>query len=198
MRPQGVAAIFDEPEAVSAAEFGHGLGVEGDAHGVGDHYGPRLGRDGGFDGRDGGHVGGQLHVDEDGDGPVLEDGVDGRGEAGGHGDDFVARPNPPVLELRRRQRAEGHQVGRRPGVDQQGRIAIHALGQRALELFGESAGGEPEVEAGLDGQLQFFGVEHAAGVADRALAGHERPRGEGRLMVLRDQVSDLAAYFFGL
>ena len=125
-------------------------------------------------------------------------GIDGGGEAGGHGDDFVARPDPPVLQLRRGQGAEGHQVGRRAGIDQQGRIAIHALGQRALELLGEAAGGEPEIEAGLDGQLQFFGIEHAAGIADRALAGHERPRGEGRLVVFRDQVGDLAAYFFGV
>ena len=83
-----------------------------------------------------------------------------------------------------------------PGIDQQGRIAIHALGQLALELLGEPAGGEPEIEAGLDGQLQFLGIEHAAGVADRGLAGHERPRGKSRLVVLRDQVSDLAAKFF--
>ena len=91
-----------------------------------------------------------------GHGLILDDGVDGRGKAGGNGDDFVARPDPPVLELRRPQCAEGYQVGRRTGIDQQGRIAIHPPGQFAFELLREPPRGEPEIQAGLDGQLQFL------------------------------------------
>ena len=71
-------------------------------------------------------------------------------------------------------------------------------GQVGLELLGEAAGGKPEIEAGVDGLEQFVGVEHAAGVADGRFAGHERPRGEGRPVVLGHQFSDLAAYFMGM
>ena len=34
---------------------------------------------------------GDIHIDKDRDQIVLDDGVEGRGEAGGHGDDLIAR-----------------------------------------------------------------------------------------------------------
>ena len=64
----------------------------------------------------------------------------------------------------------------------------------ALELLGEAAGGEPEIEAGVDGLDQFVGVEDAAGVADDRFAGDELPRGEGLTVVFGDEAEDLIAF----
>ena len=50
------------------------------------------------DGLDRGHVGAQFDVDEDRHGPVLDDRIDGRGETGGDGDDFVAGPDAALAQ----------------------------------------------------------------------------------------------------
>jgi len=50
---------------------------------------------------------------------------------------------------------------------------------------------------GIKGSLRRRAAQRmeAAAPVPTALAGHERPRGEGRLVVLRNQASDLTAKF---
>ncbi len=186
--PQGIAAVFDEPEIVLPAKIPQGGCIVRYPHGVGDHHGPRLRRNRRRHGLHAGDVGPQFHVDENRQGTILDDRVDGRGKAGGDGDHFIARPDAALLQLRRSQRAEGHEIGRRTGIDQQGRIATHALGQRPFELLGESAGGQPEIETGLDRQADFLRIEDPAGIANGRLPGDKRLRAESLGMVLFDEL----------
>ena len=59
--------------------------------------------------------------------------------------------------------------------------------------LGESSGGEPEIQDGVDGVGQFVGVEHPAAVADRALAGDKRAGAKGLAVILGNQIGGFPA-----
>ena len=135
----------------------------------------------------------QADVHEDRHQAVLHDRRHGAGEAGGHGDDLVAGLEAPLAELGRGERRQGHQVRRRAGVDEQGVREAEVVGDARLELLGEAAGGEVEVEAGVDQVAQLLLAEHAAGVAHRVAVGVERRRRVALPVVPAHQLEDLAA-----
>ena len=70
---------------------------------------------------------------------------------------------------------ERDQIGRRAGVDEQRVGHVEVVGDAGLELLGEAAGGQVEVEARVDEVPQLLLVEHAPGVADGILRGVEGP-----------------------
>ena len=80
-------------------------------------------------------------------------------------------------QARRRERVEGHQVGRRAGVHAQRMLHADEGGQLALELRVEAAGGQPAVQRGLDHQLQFLDADHLAGRRDDGLTPGWKPAG---------------------
>ena len=127
-----------------------GVEVERHAEGMSQHDGARAVRDGRAQLVRIRVVVAQTHVHEDRHQPVLHDGRHGAGKAGRHGDDFVAGLEPALAELGRRQRREGHQIGRRAGVDEQGVGNVEVVGHAGLELLREPAGREVEVQARVD------------------------------------------------
>ena len=81
------------------AEAGDGVEVEGVAEGVGEHDGLGAGAQGRRDAADVDVVGAQFDIDEDRHGAVLQNGVDGGGEAGCHADDLVAGLDGALAQL---------------------------------------------------------------------------------------------------
>src|SRR5258708_18709841 len=90
-RSERVAAILDEPEMVSLHKLHHSVEVEGIAKGVRNHHGRRFLAQSIFQPRNVDVVGGNGDVDEYRDEAVLDDRVEGGGEARGDCDDLVAR-----------------------------------------------------------------------------------------------------------
>ena len=101
-------------------------------------------------------------------------GIDGGGKAGGDGDDFVAGLERAVAELRRSQGGEGHQVGGGAGVDQDSVADAEEAANSRFELRGEAAGGEPEIERGIDQIPHVRGVEDPAGNGNSGFARRRR------------------------
>ena len=74
----------------------------------------------------------------------------------------------PLAELRRSERREGDEVGRRAAVHEDRVAAAEELAREApLERVREAAGGEPEVERGVDEADDLLLVEYAPGDRDR-------------------------------
>ena len=114
-----VAVVLDQPQVVLPDEVHDRVEVERSAQGVGQHDRPGARPDGGAQLLGIGVVVAQPTSTNTGHQPVLDDRRDRGGEARGDGDDLVARLQPPVTELGRRERGEGDQVGRRARVDEQ-------------------------------------------------------------------------------
>ncbi len=89
-RPERVAGVLDEPQAVLLAERLHGVEVERVAQGVGHHDRSRPRADGLAQGGRDGVVGAQLDIDQDRLEAVLDDRVDRGREAHRDGEDLVA------------------------------------------------------------------------------------------------------------
>ena len=140
----------------------------------------------------------QADVDEHGYQAVLYDRRHGAGEARGHGDDLVAGLEAALTELGRGERRNGHQVRRRTGIDEQGVREIEIVGDARLELLGEAAGGEIEVEARVDQVAQLLFAEHAARVANPVAVGVERRQRMALPVVPAHQLENLAAGVCGL
>lgn len=68
--------------------------------------------------------------------------------------------------------------------------------ERAFELLGESAGGEPEVQRRFDQGLQLLFVENTPSVTNWMLAGSELRLGEPDIVKLSYQPKNLRAYVF--
>ena len=96
-------------------------------------------------------------------------------------------------ELGRGERREGHEVRRRAGVDEQGVREAQVVRDARLELLGEAAGGQVEVEARVDQEAHLLLAEHAAGVAHGVPVGVERRRRMALPVVPAHQLEDLAA-----
>ena len=148
--------------------------VEGVAERVGDHDGARARRDRRFDRGRLDVVCGDLRVDEHRHHVGLEDRIDRRGEAGGAGDDFIARPQLARLEPRRGERHERHEIRRGAGVDGERVFHADALGQLGLELRVETAGRQPEIQRRIDQHPHVARVEHAARDGNVRFRGIER------------------------
>lgn len=169
---ESIAVVLDEPKVVLAAKLQHGTEIEGIAEGVGDHHGLGLAGDvGGLELVGADVAGGGVVVDEDGNRAELDDGGDGRGKPGGHGDNFVAVPDAFVLrQLVRGEGGEGDEVGRRAGIDQQAVLHAKQAGEFLFEGLALGPEGQPKIQRGANGGLDLVLIEHSAGVGD-GLAG---------------------------
>jgi glucose-1-phosphate cytidylyltransferase len=190
---EGVATVFNQPQIVGAAEGGDGVEVEDVAEGVGDHDRLDPGGVGGFEEGDVDFVAGEGDLDEDRDEAVLNDGIDGGGEAGGYGDDLVAGLELAVAEFWRAEGAESDQIGGGAGVDEAGAAEAEEAGELLFEFFGETSGGEPGVEGAIDDAGNVVGVDDLAGDWNVGGSGGEIARGEGLGVELAGEVEDLAA-----
>jgi hypothetical protein len=186
-----VAAVLDEHQAVAAAEVDDRAEVERVAQRVGDHDGARAVGDGRLHRLDVDVVGGQRDVHEHRHEAVLDDRVDGRGEAGGDGDDLVTRLQLPVAQARRGQGAHGGQVGRRARVDHQRVAQPRGAGQLALEALVLGARGEPAVEARAHEFDDLRRPDQLAGDRHRRVGGIEDGRGMALGRVLGDELENL-------
>jgi hypothetical protein len=139
----------------------------------------------------------QLAVDENGHEPVLNDGVDGGGEAGGGHNHLIPRPQR-VAQLWRTEGGDGHQIGRGAGIDGNDLAHAQEVAQFFLEFLGVRAGRQPEVEGGADHVLYFGGVKDAAGVVDAGFAGGKRPFRMDPLIIFSYLGQNRLAQFFGI
>ncbi len=121
----------------------------------------------------------EADVDEHRHQAVLDDRRDGARKARGDGDHLVAGLEAAVAELGRGERRERDEVRRRAGVDEQGVRQAEVVGEARLELLGEAAGGQVEVEARVDEGAHLLLAEDAAGVAHRVAVGVERRAARG-------------------
>ena len=191
-RAQGVAVVLDEPQVVLLDQLHDRVEVERHAERVRQHDRARARRDGRPQLVRVGVVVAQADVDEHRHQAVLHDRRHGAREARRDGDHLVAGLEAPLAELGRGERREGHQVRRRAGVDEQGVREAEVVGDARLELLGEAARGEVEVEARVDQVAQLLLAEHAAGVAHRVAVGVERRRRVALAVVPAHQLEDLA------
>ncbi len=114
---EGIAVVFDEPEVVFFAKLGDGSKVEGVSQSVGEDDGLGFpGDEGVLELIDSSVEGDGIVVDEDGDKAVLDDGSDGRREASGDGDDFIADVDAAFAEFRAGESGDGEKIGGRSGV----------------------------------------------------------------------------------
>ena len=95
-------------------------------------------------------VGGDIHIDKDGDKAVLHRRIDRGGKTGGHRDDFIAGAQRLVAKLGRGKSGNREQVGRRAGVRGDGPADVEEVGELALEIGIEAPGGKPEIKRGID------------------------------------------------
>src|SRR5438067_13410442 len=77
----------------------------------------------------------RVGVEKDRDGVVLDDGCDGGWKSSGAGDDFVAGTDAAIAELVASERGEGDEIGRGPGVNQDGTLDAEELRQLFFEAF---------------------------------------------------------------
>jgi hypothetical protein len=173
--------------------------LKGVAQRVGQHHGLRSGAERGLELRHVDVVCGQIHVDEHRHRAELQDGIDRGGESRRDADHLVAPLNGAFAQLRRGERAEGHQIGARAAVDGEAVRHPQRLSQTGFEGGVETSGGEPAVEPGVHHVLQLVRANHLAAGRQHGLAWHEGALclvGEGG--VLRDEGADLGAQRLGL
>jgi len=142
-------------------------------------------------------IGGQRHVQEDRDKPVLEDGVDGGGKACGDGDDLVAGLQSARAKLGRGQRGERNQVRRRAGVDQRSGAHTDEAGELALKLLRPAAGGEPAVQSGVHHGTHIGGVDDLTRDGDGGGSGNEVAARKGLSVELSGKLKDLLTKVVG-
>jgi hypothetical protein len=162
---------------VLSAEFLDGLEIERISEGVRHHDGSRLRTDCFAQSRGDCIVGSQFDVDDDWLQAILKNGVDRCREAHRDGEHFVAGLERTLVKLRTRERAESNEVRTGTAVDEERRTSADVLRECALEGLGESACGEPSVEARVDQCSKIVAVEHLSGHRDRRSAWHERASG---------------------
>ena len=155
-----VAIILNHPKIVLLGHAHHFSEIEGVAQTVGQHNGFGLLGNGLFELGAVDVIGWDVGIEHHRHAAVLDHGVDGGREAGGHRDDLVAGLDLPLAELGRGQRVEGHQIGTRPAVDQQAGFAAKPAGKLALEFGTETAGGQPAVHDGIHPVEQVFLVQN--------------------------------------
>ena len=136
-------------------------------------------------------VGGNLHIDEDGNEAVLHRRIDGGRKTGGHRNDLIAGTQRLVLKLGRGKGGNGEQVGRGAGVGGHSPADIEELGELALEIGIEAPGGEPEVQRGIDRVADFLWAKDLARRRNHAFAWDKGARRVPLLGVLGDQLKDL-------
>ena len=176
---QRIAVVLDDEELVLVGQLADLRGREGIAERVRDHDGPSpAGRWPRRSGPPSCCTVASSTSTKTGHQAVLQDRVDGRGEPRGDGDDLVARPQPPLPQLRRGQRRQGQQVGGGAGVGQVRLADAQTARELPLELPGDGARGDPHVQRGRDHRRPVVLVEDRAGGQDRGTAGNERLVGE--------------------
>ena len=82
--------------------------------------------------------------------PFCRIGLTVVGNPAAHGDDLVAGAQRLVAEQRAGQRGDREQVGRRAGVAGERVARAEEPRERSFERVVEAAGGQPEVERGVD------------------------------------------------
>ena len=97
----------------------------------------------------------------------------------------------------RRERRDRQQIGRRAGIAQQSMPHANPAGKLPLELIGEPAGRQPEIERRIDQSNQFIGIEHPPRDGHRGLARLERLCRKANIVILSDQLEDLTAKLVG-
>ena len=193
---EGIAAILDQPQAMLVSQCAQRNGFEGIAQGVGQHDGAGARADGGGDACRAGIVGGQFRVDENGNHAVLQNRIDGGGEARGGGDDFIAGFQGALAQQGRCQRGKRQQVGRGSGIDGERTRYADACRDLLFELVVEAAGGEPAIKRGIDQGNVGLGIEYASSGRHSVLS-----RNEGCALLLLCGIlahlgEDLLALFF--
>ncbi len=119
----------------------------------------------------------EIDVHEDRDAAVLDDGGDGGGKSGGDGDDFAAFRDAPLVQLPGCQRRKGEKIGGRARHREPAMREAEPRRQRRLEFGRVTAGGEPQIERGVEKIAQVGCIENLAGAGDVGLAGNEAPAG---------------------
>ena len=192
--PERVAVVLDHPQVVFLREVADDVQVEWHAERVRHHdrAGPRADRLAQPLGNRA--VVPQVHVDEDRHQVVLQDRAQRRGKPGRHGHDFVARLEPPIAQLRRGERRQRHQVGRRPGVHEERVRHAQVVREIRLEPVRVPVRRQEEIEAGVDEVRQLLAVEHAPGVVDEVGLGVEGSVRELLLVVLAHQGINLSLF----
>ena len=173
-RPECVAVVLDEPQAVLRSDTRDRFEVEGVPERVRDEDSPRARRDRLLERSDIDVVRLQLDVDEYRHQSIQDDRVQGRREARGYRDDLVAGLKPLRAELRRRQGSQCEQVRRGTGVAQQRVTCADDAGELSLEAVGIASGCQPEIERGVDQMEQVVVVVHSTRHRNERLAGNER------------------------
>jgi hypothetical protein len=121
-----------------------------------------------------GVVGRQFGIDEDRRQAVLQDRVDGGGEARRRGNDLVPgfRARSPSMGEVRAESAS--RLAEEPELVVSALLQRRCVRDQALEFLVEAAGGQPAVERGIDQRDVGLGIEHAAGRRHRRLSGQGR------------------------
>ena len=166
--------------------------IERIAQRVGQDQGSRAPAEGGFELADIYVVGGQRHVHEYRHQAVLQDGIHRGGKAGRDGDHFIAGNQASMAQLGRGQCGHRQQVGRRSRIHQQAIAQAAPTGELALELVGEAARRQPEIECRIYERAHFRGVEDLAGDGHLGGAGDEVARRESRGAILAHEIENLA------
>ena len=100
------------------------------------------------------------------------------GKPGRAGDDLVAGQQTAFVgQFRTGQRADGEQVRRRAGVDEQRAFDAQDSSQFTLERIALAPERQPEVEGGIDGGFDLVAIKHASTVGHGVCAGGERRGG---------------------
>ena len=134
-------------------------------------------------------------IAKNGNEPVLDYRVYGRGKTGGDGDHFIARLEPPTTQSGRGQSRERQQIGARSGICQERESRAGKTGQFPLELFGVAARGEPEIERSIHQVCKLIVIEHFSRDGNGLNAWLERLFGPVGRVVLARQRQDAAAEF---
>ncbi len=108
-----VAHVFDQPQIVFVGERTHGGQIERIAQGMRQDDGSSAVRNRLFQARNIEIVGRDIHIQKNGDRPVLRDRINRGGKTGRHRNHFVSRLQAALAEHRRRQRRYGQQIGNR-------------------------------------------------------------------------------------
>ena len=145
-RAQGVATVFDQPQAVLLAQGRHHVQVVRVAQRMRQHDGLGARGDRGLQ-QAGVHVvGAEFHIHKHGYCAKLQNRVDRGGKARGHANHFIAPSDSPFAQFRRSERGKRHQIGRGTGVDGDQVLYAQILGQALFEGVIEAARRQPTVQ----------------------------------------------------
>ena len=169
---EGIAVVFDQPEVVLTAKGEHRAQVKRITQGMGHHHGlglaalvgrlqlvhPQVARP-------------WIGVHEHRHAAVLQDRRHRGGEAGRAGDHLIPWTQPPLrIDQRAGERAQGNQICRGAGIDQQAGAHPQKRCQFLLKGLPFRPQSEPEIEAAGHRRRHLILAKHTPGIGDRSAA----------------------------